>query len=158
VIHPEAYDILVGHYGGPDKVNPARLRMAHAPEGAELIHNPVSKAPGFRMANVYVMAGVPRIMQNMLEGLSGKLKGGAPVRSTSIDAGMPEGILAEGFGQLQTRYPDVDMGSYPYFRNGKAGTSLVMRSSDTARLAAATDEVRGLIRRMGGNPIDEVVS
>lgn len=157
VIHPEALAILVGHYGGRDKVNPARLRMAHAPEGAELIHNPVSKAPGFRIGNVYVMAGVPRIMQNMLEGLKGKLAGGDPVRATSIDAGMPEGILAEGLGAIQNRFPDVDIGSYPYSRNGKHGTSLVMRTADVARLNAATEEVRTLVRQMGGNPIDEAV-
>ena len=132
----EAEALLRGRYK-PEDITEARMKMATVPEGASLIDNPVSVAPGFQIENVFVLAGIPRIMKAMFEGLKGGLVGGAPVLSISIDAFFPEGIIAEPLGELQARYPDVDIGSYPFFRGNQPGTCLVARCADGARLAGA---------------------
>ncbi len=155
-LHPEARAILSDHYGDQN-LTEARLRMATTPRGAKLIENPVSKAPGFQVGNVFVLAGVPRIMQSMFDSLKHSLTGGAPLRSRSIVSDLTEGMLAKQFSALQDSYPDVEMGSYPFFRNGKAGTSLVLRATDEPMLDRAADEVRSMIRGLGGNPVDEAV-
>lgn len=151
--HPEAECRLRAHYE-PDKLNEARLRMANTPEGATLIDNPVSIAPGFQIGNVFVLAGVPSIMQAMFDGIKGRLSGGAPVRSISVPAFIAEGTIAKGLGELQARYADIDIGSYPFFRTGRFGTTLVLRGTDEARLAAAAEELRALIRSLGAEPLD----
>lgn len=151
--HPEAERRLRAHYE-PDKLNEARLRMANTPEGATLIDNPVSIAPGFQIGNVFVLAGVPSIMQAMFDGIKGRLSGGAPVRSISVPAFIAEGTIAKGLGELQARYADIDIGSYPFFRTGRFGTTLVLRGTDEARLAAAAEELRALIRSLGAEPLD----
>jgi molybdenum cofactor synthesis domain-containing protein len=151
--HPEAERRLRAVYE-PDKINEARLRMANTPEGADLIDNPVSTAPGFRIGNVFVMAGVPAIMQAMFDGLKGRLAGGAPVRSVSVPAFIAEGTIAKGLAELQARFLDIDIGSYPFFRTGKFGTSLVLRGTDEAKLALAAEELRALIRSLGAEPLD----
>jgi molybdenum cofactor synthesis domain-containing protein len=159
VLHQEAKQILEAHYKGrmgPDaELNEARLRMAHVPEGATLIYNPVSGASGFRIENVFVMAGVPAIMQAMFEEVKPGLKGGRPVLARSLACRLGEGTLARGLGEIQARYPDVDIGSYPWFRNGALGVSLVARSPDEARLALAANEVAALIRSLGDTPVEE---
>jgi molybdenum cofactor synthesis domain-containing protein len=155
VLNEHARRILFDHYGD-ENVNEARLRMAHMPEGAELIENPISKAPGYQIENVFVLAGVPSIMRAMFESLRHRLVGGAPVRSRTISAGLPEGRIATAFGKLQDAFADVEMGSYPYFRDGIAGCSLVLRSTDEGRLAQATEKLRALVREAGGEPVDEV--
>jgi molybdenum cofactor synthesis domain-containing protein len=152
--HPEAEARLRAHYD-PDKINEARLRMANTPEGATLIDNPVSVAPGFRIGNVFVMAGVPAIMQAMFDGLKGGLKGGAPVRSVTVPAYIAEGTIARDLGALQMRFPELDIGSYPFFRAGKFGTSLVLRGIDEGKLALAEAELRTLIRTLGAQPLDQ---
>lgn len=152
--HPEAEARLRAHYD-PDKINEARLRMANTPEGATLIDNPVSIAPGFRIGNVFVMAGVPAIMQAMFDGLKGGLKGGAPVRSVTVPAYIAEGTIARDLGALQMRFPELDIGSYPFFRAGKFGTSLVLRGTDAGKLALAEAELRTLIRTLGAQPLDQ---
>lgn len=111
-----------------------RLRMARIPEGAELIANSVSKAPGFMIGNVIVMAGVPAIMQVMLDDVAPRLRTGRKLLTKSVRVERPEGDMAPGLRALQERYPDVQMGSYPYFEKGKLGTNLVLRSSEEARL------------------------
>lgn len=138
--HPEAERRLRAHYP-PDKVNEARLKMAETPEGAELIDNPVSIAPGFRVENVFVMAGIPSIMQAMLAGLIPSLTGGAPVRSRTIVAHCPEGDIAAPLTAVQARHPAVEIGSYPFMRAGAFGTSLVLRSADEAALSAAASDL-----------------
>jgi molybdenum cofactor synthesis domain-containing protein len=153
--HPEAVRRLEKHYP-PGALNEARLRMAEVPVGATLIDNPVSTAPGFRIANVFVMAGVPRIMQAMFEGIAPALVGGKPLLTRSVSCALGEGILAKGLGEIQTRHADVDIGSYPYFRVGGFGVSLVVRGTDRARLEAVVREIAELIESLGGTPAFDV--
>jgi molybdenum cofactor synthesis domain-containing protein len=123
-------------------LTPARLRMARIPVGAELVENSVSIAPGFMLGNVIVMAGVPNIMHVMLEAATRFLKTGRKMLSSAIDLHRPEGEIADLFGALQQRFADVPMGSYPFMRDGKPGTQLVLRSTDAARLAEAENELK----------------
>jgi molybdenum cofactor synthesis domain-containing protein len=153
--HPEAARRLRTHYANPADLNAARLRMANLPEGATLIDNPVSKAPGFKIGNVHVMAGVPLIMQAMFDGLRAGLKGGARVLSRTVSAKLPEGKMAAGLTELQARYPDIQIGSYPYFRGGQSGAAIVLRGTDAARLAAAAEELKALMRALGGEPTED---
>lgn len=129
----EAEALLEKHYGR-EKLNAARLKMADIPEGARLIYNPVSAAPGFIMENVYVMAGVPSIMQAMFDNIKGELKGGANILSATISVYVTEGVIAEGLTEIQKQFPEVEIGSYPFIRGQKLGTSLVCRSADKGKL------------------------
>ena len=149
--HPEAKKLLENHYP-PEEINEARLKMADIPEGAQLIYNPVSAAPGYRMENVIVMAGVPRIMQAMFDGIKHTLKGGAPMLSASISGFVTEGALAEKLGEIQRQFAQVEIGSYPFVRHQKLGTSLVARSTD----ASALDECRHLLTALLRQHTDEV--
>jgi molybdenum cofactor synthesis domain-containing protein len=124
------------------ELTPARMRMARIPFGAELVENSVSIAPGFMLGNVIVMAGVPNIMHVMLEAATRFLKTGKKMLAAALDLHRPEGEIAEMFGALQERYPDVPMGSYPFMREGRPGTQLVLRSTDPARLAEAENELK----------------
>jgi molybdenum cofactor synthesis domain-containing protein len=124
------------------ELTPARLRMARIPFGAELVENSVSIAPGFMLGNVIVMAGIPAIMQVMLDAASKYLKTGKKMLSAALDLHRPEGEIAELFGNLQKKYPDVPMGSYPFMRDGRPGTQLVLRSTDAARLSEAETELK----------------
>jgi molybdenum cofactor synthesis domain-containing protein len=124
------------------EMTPARMRMARIPFGAELVENSVSVAPGFMLGNVIVMAGIPQIMHVMLDAATKFLKTGKKMLSTALDLHRPEGEIAEMFSNLQRRYPDVPMGSYPFQRDGKPGTQLVLRSLDPARLAAAENDLK----------------
>jgi molybdenum cofactor synthesis domain-containing protein len=151
--HPEAVKRLEARYE-PGTLNEARLRMANTPEGAELIDNPVSAAPGYRIGNVYVMAGVPSIMRAMFETIAGTLRHGAPIRSCTIGALVGEGIIAQGLGDIQAAHPDLDLGSYPFFRQGKYGASFVIKGTDPARIDAAAMALRALIRSLGAEPIE----
>jgi molybdenum cofactor synthesis domain-containing protein len=154
VLNEEARRRLAAGYANPADLNAARLRMAHIPEGAVLIDNPVSRAPGFQIGNVFVLAGVPSVMRAMFDGIKHRLGGGAPVLSRTVTSGLPEGVLAEGLGRLQERYADCDVGSYPYYRRGGFGTSLVVRGTDPARLAEAVAELFALIASLGGTPYE----
>ena len=134
----DAMAILGAHYersGLP--FNEARQRMARIPDGATLIDNPVSSAPGFSIGNVHVMAGVPNIFQAMLAGLLPKLTGGAPLLSQSLRVERGEGEIAGPFGALAAEFPDLSMGSYPFIQNGAHGTNLVIRGTEPARLDEA---------------------
>jgi molybdenum cofactor synthesis domain-containing protein len=124
------------------ELTPARLRMARLPFGSELVENSVSIAPGFKLDNVIVMAGVPNIMHVMLEAATKFLKTGKKMLSVGIDLHRPEGEIAAMFEEHQKRYPDVPMGSYPFVRDGKPGTQLVLRSTDAALLAQAESELK----------------
>jgi molybdenum cofactor synthesis domain-containing protein len=124
------------------ELTPARLRMARIPFGAELVENSVSIAPGFMLGNVIVMAGIPAIMHVMLDAATKYLETGQKMLSAALDLHRPEGEIADMFGELQKRYPDVPMGSYPFMREGKPGTQLVLRSTDPARLAQAENDLK----------------
>lgn len=151
--HPEAVRRLEARYE-PGQLNEARLRMANTPEGAELIDNPVSAAPGYRIGNVYVLAGVPSIMRAMFDGIAGRLRHGAPIQSCTVGAFLGEGIIAKGLGEIQAAHPELDVGSYPFFRQGKYGASFVIRGADRGRIDAAADSLRRLIRALGAEPIE----
>jgi molybdenum cofactor synthesis domain-containing protein len=151
IVHPEARRLLETHYP-PGHLNEARLRMAMVPEGAELLPNPISRAPGFQIGNVLVLPGVPSIMQGIFEQLKYRLVGGEKVLSRSISCQLAEGTLAHDLGALQQRYHDVEIGSYPYFRRGDFGVTLVLRGTDREHLAAATEELKTLVRTLGGEP------
>ena len=150
--HPEAVARLERHYP-PGSLNEARLRMAEIPVGGTLIDNPVSTAPGFRIGNVHVMAGVPRIMQAMFEGIAHSLVGGKPALSRSVSCTLGEGILAKGLGEIQARHPSFDIGSYPYYRVGGFGVSLVARGTDAAELDVIAEEIAQMIKDLGGTPV-----
>jgi molybdenum cofactor synthesis domain-containing protein len=148
----EAVRRLERHYP-PGGLNEARLRMAEIPVGATLIDNPVSTAPGFRLGNVYVMAGVPRIMQAMFEGIAPTLVGGKPMLSRSVSCTLGEGVLAKGLGEIQARHPAVDIGSYPYYRVGGFGVSLVARGTDAAELETVAQAIAAMITSLGATPV-----
>lgn len=151
--HPDAEAALRAHYSADD-INEARLKMADVPLGAALIPNAVSTAPGFRIGNVIVMAGVPKIMQAMLDAIIPHLKGGATVLSTSIATNLLEGTIALGLTEIQNRYMDVDIGSYPSYEAASGyRTTLVLRSPDAARNDAARNEIATLIGVCGGDVI-----
>ena len=141
----DAMALLQAHYdrqGLP--FNEARQRMARIPDGATLIENPVSVAPGFSLLNVHVMAGVPKIFEAMLAGLLPRLAGGAPLLSQSLTVHRGEGDIAAAFGQLAADYPELSMGSYPFSSSAGFGTKLVIRGSDSARLDEAFLRLKGL--------------
>jgi len=141
------------------EVNEARLRMARIPEGASLIVNSVSAAPGFRIGNVHVMAGVPVIMRAMLEAILPTLRTGRKVMSVTVKAAVGEGTIGGPLGALQELYPDVKMGSYPQMGQDRVMTELVLRSSDAARLEEAAGKVRAMVSeahaRAGIEPPEE---
>jgi molybdenum cofactor synthesis domain-containing protein len=134
----DAMALLQAHYdrsGLP--FNDARQRMARIPEGATLIDNPVSTAPGFTIGNVHVMAGVPNIFQAMVASVLPKLTGGPPLLSQSLRVNRGEGEIAGPFGALAAEFPDLSMGSYPFIQNGAHGTNLVIRGTDPVQLDQA---------------------
>jgi molybdenum cofactor synthesis domain-containing protein len=134
----DAMALLQAHYdraGLP--FNEARQRMARIPDGATLIDNPVSTAPGFTLGNVHVMAGVPNIFQAMVASILPRLTGGPPLLSQSLRVDRGEGEIAAPFGALAAEFPDLSMGSYPFMQNGAHGTNLVIRGTDPGRVDAA---------------------
>ena len=140
-VREDAMEVLATNYpDGRASINEARMRMARIPDGARLIDNPVSKAPGFSVENVHVMAGVPRIMQAMFDGLKPKLKGGAQVFSVTVTARIGESFMAKGLEAVQKEHPDIDIGSYPFYRSGEVGSSIVLRSTDEAELQVELDQ------------------
>lgn len=151
LVDPEAERRLRDHYGA-EGLNAARLRMARIPAGAALIDNPVSHAPGFRVENVFVMAGVPRIASAMLDTVKHTLAGGAKVNSRAVTAYVREGDLAEGLGAVQDDFPAVEIGSYPFVRGTRIGTSVVCRSVDAAAAEAAVARVADLMTALGFPP------
>jgi len=153
VIHPEIAQLIQSRPVPPD-VMAARMLMARVPEGAGLIGNPTGGPPGFFIENVYVMAGIPSVMQGMLSTLEGKLRGGAPVRSRSVTVYLGESQIAAPLGRIQDRYPHIDLGSYPFSRDARYGTTLVMRGTQTGDLDAMLDEVVAMIVAAGAEPQD----
>lgn len=153
VRNPEAVARLEAQYD-PADLTEARLKMADIPEGATLIDNPVSRAPGFRLENVFVLAGVPVILQAMVAGLRHEIAGGRPMLSRTVTAAIAEGVLAPGLAALQEEFPDIEIGSYPFFRLRKFGVSVVLRGTDPARLDAAAAALKALLEKLGGKPLE----
>ena len=132
-----------------EDLNEMRLRMCRIPKGADLILNPISAAPGFKIGNVMVMAGVPRIMQAMLDNVAQTLETGVKIKSVSLDAPLPEGVYAAGLKVIAEQYPDVSIGSYPSFGTaGGRNNQIVLRAKDEALLANASNDVQALIARL----------
>tara|TARA_B100000700_G_scaffold184187_1_gene203139 strand:- start:150 stop:866 length:717 start_codon:yes stop_codon:yes gene_type:complete len=145
-VNDKALSILKEYYKDSELTD-ARMKMTMIPKGAELVENPVSKAPGFKMENVFVMAGIPSIMQGMLEGAKKHLKGGDIIKSTSVDVFTPESNIAEELAELQNNYPDVEIGSYPFSKENRFGTSLVLRSEDEAQLKKCELELFKIVEK-----------
>ena len=138
----------------PDDVMASRLLMARVPEGAELIDNPSGGPQGFAMENVHVMAGIPRVMQAMLSTLEGKLTTGPVIRSHTIRAYTGESSIADALAAIQQDHPDADIGSYPFLREDRYGTHLVIRSADVQLLRTIADAIMEAVRNIGEAPED----
>lgn len=143
-VDPRAVTMMRERYAQGD-LNEARLRMARIPQGADLIANPVSKAPGFRLGNVFVMAGVPSIMQAMFDSVLPLLDGRTPITAVEIETDIKEGDLAGPLGRLQETFPDINIGSYPGYSGQRFWTCVVLRSRDKDRLAAAEASARAML-------------
>ncbi|ATI40696.1 competence/damage-inducible protein A [Pacificitalea manganoxidans] len=144
-VREDARALMAAHYARTgSELNEARLRMARIPDGAVLIENPVSVAPGFSIGNVHVMAGVPSVFEAMVAGVLAALQGGDPLLSLSLQVQRPEGDIAGPLRDLAARYPDLDFGSYPYNRNGVSGANVVVRGTDGPRVNAAMAELAAL--------------
>ena len=137
VVHPQARAILEDYYRDrPGGLNEARLRMARVPEGASLIENAMSGAPGIKWGNIHLMAGVPSITAQMLDALTGTLEGGLPLLSETVGGWIRESEVADLLRQTEKAHPACQIGSYPFFREGRTGANFVVRSTDADELAA----------------------
>lgn len=144
-VRADARAILATNYKNPDvELNESRLRMARIPDGASLIDNPISKAPGFRMDNVHVMAGVPTVFHAMVESVLPTLTGGKPLLSVTIRIEAPEGEIAARLSELAQDNPDLSFGSYPFIQKGLFGSNIVVRGTDTKSLEDARLELEDL--------------
>jgi molybdenum cofactor synthesis domain-containing protein len=146
-IDPRAVEVMTRHYGGSEYLTPARLRMARIPDGADLVDNPVSSAPGFMLGNVIVMAGVPNIMQRMLDNAVLKMRTGSVTLSDSVSPGpgIGEGIIAAPLAAIASDHPDVSIGSYPSFGPAGFQTQLVVRGKDAGKVAAAKAAIEVMV-------------
>ncbi|MAO56167.1 MAG: competence/damage-inducible protein A [Rhodospirillaceae bacterium] len=149
--HPDAEALLLSHYK-PEDVTEARMKMADVAEDSILLENPVSRAPGFQVENVFVLPGVPRIMQAMFDLFKHRLVGGAEMLSKSIASYTPEGKMAARLTALQDSHPDLEIGSYPFSRDGKHGSTIVIRGTDAAEIDRAAETLRGIMRDFGNEP------
>ena len=153
--HPEALKRMKAHAKKRGvELNEARLRMARTPLGASLINNPISAAPGFTIENVHVMAGVPSVFQAMVNELLPTLRRGTKIYSRTVISNLGEGTVANGLEKIQSKYPTIDIGSYPFFKNGIYGTSLVLRGAQVNDLDVAAKDIFNLIKEYGGHPTD----
>ena len=154
VVHPQARAVLNAYYETRGGLTEARLRMARVPEGADLIENRMSGAPGIRHGNIFIMAGVPHITAGMLESLTGTLEGGLPLLSRTIGCWVAESEIADLLSRTEKAHDGCQIGSYPFFRDRRTGANFVIRSTDAAALDACTgDLVRAL--EEGGWPVAE---
>lgn len=141
VIHPEASAMLHAYYESRGGLTEARLRMARVPNGAELIPNRMSGAPGIRHGNIFIMAGVPHITAGMLDALTGTLEGGQPLLSATVGCWVAESEISEMLEAVEKAHDGCQIGSYPFFREGKVGSNFVIRSVDEAVIAACADDL-----------------
>ena len=157
VVHPKARSALEAHYAGRGGVTEARLRMARVPAGAELIENPMSGAPGIRIGNIFILAGVPHIAGLMLEALSGQIAGGTPLISATIGCWSPESEVADLLGETERAHPGCQIGSYPFFREGRVGANFVIRSTAPDLLEACRADLVARLEAAGRAAVAEVV-
>lgn len=153
VVHPTARAILERYYADKGGLNEGRLRMARVPEGAELIENKMSGAPGIRLGNLFLMAGVPHITAGMLDALSGTLEGGRPLVSVTVGAFAPESEVAELLREAEQSAEGISIGSYPFFKQGRVGSNFVVRSEDGEKAKAVAEELAGKLEAVGYEPV-----
>ena len=153
VIHPVARAILERYYETRGGLNEGRLRMARVPDGAELIENKMSGAPGIRIGNLFLMAGVPHITAGMLDALTGKLEGGRPLVSVTVGAFAPESEVADLLREAERSAEGISIGSYPFFKEGRVGSNFVVRSEDEDRAQAIADDLASALTRIGYEPV-----
>jgi molybdopterin-biosynthesis enzyme MoeA-like protein len=149
VLHPIAKNILERYYETRGGINEGRLRMARVPEGADLIANKMSGAPGIKHGNIFIMAGVPHITAGMLDALTGTLEGGAPLLSHQIGCWVAESEVAALLGETEKAHPGCQIGSYPFFREGKVGANFVVRSTDAEILARCVEALQAGLSAKG---------
>lgn len=135
IVHPRARAMLEGYYADKGGLTEARLRMARVPDGGELIENRMSGAPGIRHGNIFIMAGIPHIAEQMMDALTGQLEGGDPLISETIGCWTAESEVADILGAVEESHPGCQIGSYPFFREGRVGANFVVRSTDAGELA-----------------------
>ena len=143
--HKEAYDILEKYYK-PGEFNEGRKKMAKIPDQATLIYNPSSGAPGFIVENVFCLPGVPSILESMLPGLKNKLIGGKPIISKTISLKTIESEIAKSLKEIQEKNKDVDIGSYPFFRKGVIGVSIVLRCRDQSKIDICNSQILEFVK------------
>lgn len=153
VVHPTARAILERYYADKGGLNEGRLRMARVPEGAELIENKMSGAPGIRLGNLFLMAGVPHITAGMLDALSGTLEGGRPLVSVTVGAFAPESEVAELLREAEQSAEGISIGSYPFFKQGRVGSNFVVRSEDGEKAKAVAEELAEKLEAVGYEPV-----
>jgi molybdopterin-biosynthesis enzyme MoeA-like protein len=154
VIHPKARAVLEEYYATRGGITETRLRMARVPDGAELIENRMSGAPGIRAGNIFILAGVPHIAALMLDALTGKLPGGRPVLSRTIGCWVAESEVADLLRRTEAAHAGCQIGSYPFFREGRVGANFVIRSTDIAIIDACIDS---LVRDLAVTGLDPVL-
>tara|TARA_B100002051_G_scaffold213157_1_gene205030 strand:+ start:542 stop:1294 length:753 start_codon:yes stop_codon:yes gene_type:complete len=154
-LHKEAFSILEKYYK-PGEFNEGRQKMAKMPTASKLIYNPTSGAPGFYVENVFCLPGVPSILQSMIGGLNNKLIGGDPILSITISLRTVESEIAKSITEIQNKNKDVEIGSYPFFRAGKLGVSIVLRSSNKNRLDECYSEILDYIKLKSVEIVEEV--
>jgi molybdenum cofactor synthesis domain-containing protein len=152
VEHPQARVLLGAHFGDKN-LTEARLRMARVPQGASLIENPVSSAPGIQIENVYMFAGVPEIMQGMMNSIVASLRHGPAMYSATVSGFIAESVIAEELRTLAARFSNVDIGSYPWIREEKFGTALVVRGTDEKAVHQVARELKALMNAKGAEVI-----
>jgi molybdenum cofactor synthesis domain-containing protein len=155
VVHPKARAALEAYYASRGGVTEARLRMARVPQGAELIENPASGAPGIRIGNIFILAGIPNVASMMLEALSGTLEGGKPMLSATIGCWVPESEVAGLLGDTERAHPGCQIGSYPLFRDGRGGANFVIRSTDEDRLEACRADLLARLQAAGRDVVEQ---
>lgn len=153
IVHAEAKAILEDYYADRGGVTEARLRMARTPEGASLIVNARSGAPGIRIGNIFILAGVPHIAAAMLDSLTGKLEGGRPLVAATVGCWVQESEIADLLAQTEKAHEGCQIGSYPFFRDGRTGANFVIRSADEAKLAACADDLTAALAGRGYAPV-----
>ena len=153
VVHPEARAILERYYADKGGLTEARLRMARVPEGAELIRNYLSGAPGIRLGNIFILAGVPHICAGMLDALTGTLEGGKPLVSVTVGAWAPESEVADLLRAAETANEGVAIGSYPFFKQGRVGANFVVRSEEESLARRVAGELERALDAAGYTPV-----
>lgn len=154
IVHPEARAILERYYADKGGLNEGRLRMARVPEGAELIPNRMSGAPGIRIGNLFLMAGVPHITAGMLDALTGQLEGGRPLVSATVGAFAPESEVAELLRESERAEDGISIGSYPFFKDGRVGANFVVRSEDEDQANRVAASLAGKLSEAGYEPVE----